>query len=1081
MKTLLTFLLFLTAGYFQLVSAGNKPGKKVYPKINIHKDGNEFPLKMSKLNIQVEITGNIATTTYQMVFINNENRILEGELEFPLGEGQTVSRFAMDVNGKLREGVVVEKAKGRETFEKIERRGVDPGLLELTQGNVFRSRIYPIPAQGTKSVTIAYEQELDYMENKPYYLLPLQFESKIEQFSLEIEVPKQTFQLSPNHNEFNGLSFSTWNDVYKARAELKNYCPDEQLAIELPQQGDTPEVFSESFSKNSNSSYFYVVLKPEKPKPVKELPGKICILWDASASAFKRDIIKEKEILAGYFKKINNAKVNLVVFRNTPEQPVSFDIRNGNASALLNYIQTTPFDGGTQLGALDLSTYPCDEFILFSDGMSNFGESEMKLSETPVITINSSTIADFSLLKYIAVKTGGKFINLNSETSSEAISDLSTGDYHFISARALNANIAETYPSIPAAFGKTFTLCGKMTGKKGKLIVNFGVGSKIMQSDTVEITAGNSPEKGILKRMWAEKAISELDMQYEKNKNKITLLGKQFGVVTRNTSLIVLETLNDYVMNEIVPPADMQDAYYSTLENNNRFKNQESQNHLEDVVVQFQQRKQWWNITPHVYQPQVTVPSEPTTSTNPIPDRNRITQPIAQSTNYPDHSIITMRRGTGAAGRIYGRVTDASTGEPLPGVNVIISGTTIGVVTNIEGDYTINTNTGQTLRFTYIGYKTEDVTPGNNNSINVAMAPDVLSLEEVVVVGYATQKRIDITGSITSVMPGIKITNSDISNTEASNPNDDKEYGQKASIILNAWDPQAPYMEILKQVSIKEIYATYLNLRTEFENSPSFFLDVADFLNKNQKPELALRVLSNLAELQTEDHQLLRVLAHRLQQLGYINLAVKTFRDVLKIREEEPQSYRDLALALADNKQPQEAIDILYHMITKKWDSRFPGVERIAVDELNNIIARNNGKLDIRQIDKRLVENLPVDVRVVLNWDADNCDMDLWVTSPDGEKCYYGNKATRNGGQISNDFTGGYGPEEYMIKKAANGQYKIEVNYFGSRQQKITGPTTIQVELYTHYGKPEQKKQEITMRLEENKQVVQVGNLEFKE
>lgn len=1081
MKTIFTLLLVFTIAGFQFTNATHKPGKKTYPKISINQDGNAYPLKMSNLDIQVEITGNIAVTTYQMVFINNENRILEGELEFPLGEDQAVSRFAMDINGKLREGVVVEKAKGRETFEKIERRRVDPGLLELTQGNVFRSRVYPIPAHGTKAITIAYEQELDYLDGKPFYLLPLQFESKIEQFSLSIEVQKQSFQLSPNKNQIKGLVFSQWNEVYKAHAEFKNYCPEEQLAIELPKQQNGPGVFSESFNEASNYSYFYLVLKPTKQEMTKELPRNICLLWDGSASAGKKDIEKELEVLVGYLKKAGDVNVQVVVFRNATEKPVNFEIKNGDGSSLVRWLRNVTYDGGTQLGCLDLSAYTCDEFILFSDGMSNFGASEMKLSATPVMVINSITKADFSLLKYIAATTGGKFINLNNKAAIEAVSDLTTGHYRFISAYPLQANIAETYPSMPTNFGNTFTLSGKLTGKKGRLVVNFGTGNKIIQSDTVEITAGLSPEKGILRRLWAEKAIAELDIQYEKNKQKITALGKQFGVVTRNTSLIVLETLNDYITNEIVPPADMQDAYYASVNNNKNLLIQENQNHLEDVVRQFQQRQQWWEREPIVYKPQVIVPNEAASSQNPAHQRNRRNKPAMQGTIETANSVITLRQGNGAPGWIYGKVTDEATGEALPGVNVIVVGTTTGVITNYDGDYSINAGIGRTVQFSFVGYKTENVTPGNNTLLDIAMAQEILSLEEIVVVGYGTQRRSDLTGAISSVTPGVSVLQGKIGNTAIAETGNFMEPEKISSIHLNAWDPQAPYLEILKKVATKEIYPTYLNLRKDFENSPSFFLDVADFLNQNQEPELALRVLSNLAELQTEDHQLLRVLAHRLQQLGYLSLAVKTFRDVLKIREEEPQSYRDLALALADDKQPQESLEILYKMICKKWDSRFPGVELIAVGELNNIIAKYNGILDIRQIDKRLIQNLPVDVRVVLNWDADNCDMDLWVTSPDGVKCYYGNKAPVNGGQISNDFTGGYGPEEYMIKKAMNGSYKIEVNYYGSRQMKITGPTTIQVELYTNYGKPTQKKQEITMRLEETKQVVQVGELMFKE
>ena len=113
------------------------------------------PLRMDELDIDVKVVANLAVTTISMNFHNDLDRVLEGRLNFPLGEGQTVSRFAMTVNGKLREGVVVEKAKGRQVFETIVRQGIDPGLLEWTKGNVFKARVYPIPAKGDKKIVIA--------------------------------------------------------------------------------------------------------------------------------------------------------------------------------------------------------------------------------------------------------------------------------------------------------------------------------------------------------------------------------------------------------------------------------------------------------------------------------------------------------------------------------------------------------------------------------------------------------------------------------------------------------------------------------------------------------------------------------------------------------------------------------------------------------------------------------------------------------------------------------------------------------------------------------------------------------------
>ena len=100
---------------------------------------------------------------------------------------------------------------------------------------------------------------------------------------------------------------------------------------------------------------------------------------------------------------------------------------------------------------------------------------------------------------------------------------------------------------------------------------------------------------------------------------------------------------------------------------------------------------------------------------------------------------------------VTGKVTD-SENEPLPGVNVQIQGTTSGTVTDFEGKYSVSIPDGNTtLIFSSIGYTTEEVNVGNRSVINVSMVEDVQALSEVVVVGYGTQKKSDLTGSISSV------------------------------------------------------------------------------------------------------------------------------------------------------------------------------------------------------------------------------------------------------------------------------------------------------------------------------------------
>ena len=101
---------------------------------------------------------------------------------------------------------------------------------------------------------------------------------------------------------------------------------------------------------------------------------------------------------------------------------------------------------------------------------------------------------------------------------------------------------------------------------------------------------------------------------------------------------------------------------------------------------------------------------------------------------------------------LSGTVTDASDNSSLPGVNIVVKNTTNGTVTDIDGKYSLNVpDDAETLVFSSVGYISEEATIGNRTVINVQMAPDIQSLKEVVVVGYGTQRKKDVTGAIASV------------------------------------------------------------------------------------------------------------------------------------------------------------------------------------------------------------------------------------------------------------------------------------------------------------------------------------------
>ena len=119
------------------------------------------------------------------------------------------------------------------------------------------------------------------------------------------------------------------------------------------------------------------------------------------------------------------------------------------------------------------------------------------------------------------------------------------------------------------------------------------------------------------------------------------------------------------------------------------------------------------------------------------------------------HANPTKTKGFGIMANaiqstVTGTVTD-DTGAPLPGANVLVKGTTTGTQTDFDGNYTITADSGATLEFSYIGFATQEIAVDGQTTINVSMAEDAAALDEVIVTGYSTQTRGDLTGAVSSV------------------------------------------------------------------------------------------------------------------------------------------------------------------------------------------------------------------------------------------------------------------------------------------------------------------------------------------
>ena len=111
---------------------------------------------------------------------------------------------------------------------------------------------------------------------------------------------------------------------------------------------------------------------------------------------------------------------------------------------------------------------------------------------------------------------------------------------------------------------------------------------------------------------------------------------------------------------------------------------------------------------------------------------------------------LTLALSASAQTKITGRVVDEN-GQPAIGANIIVSGTTQGASADIDGKFTLSVKKNATLIVSYLGYKTQEIKVGARTDFQIKLQPDANVMDEVVVVGYGSAKRSDLTGSIASV------------------------------------------------------------------------------------------------------------------------------------------------------------------------------------------------------------------------------------------------------------------------------------------------------------------------------------------
>ena len=939
------------------------------------------PIQLRSATVEVDVFGDQARTSVELRLFNPNPRILEGELQFPLQEGQVVTGFALDVNGRLRDAVPVPKAKGQEIFEDIRRRRVDPGLLEAAAGNQYKLRVYPIPAMGERRVVITLTETLARQRDAGVLRVPLMFTSPVGQLQVKVRAHgagRQDVQVlqAPAGMELDASATGTELSLQKNQWQAPQG-PAGWLQLALRRTGKPQIMVGETGGKT-----FFAGQLDLRDEPVKRpAPSHIALVWDASASAAAQ--ARVLPVLEVYFRKLGQpVKLSLLVMRNKAETVRSFTVAPGRFDELADALRSEPFDGSSNFDELPIPA-GVDTTLMVTDGLMTDGKKTIRYTHTaPVMVINGAASADMARLARLADRTGGALVDAALLSPEEAAQVMLMQGWRIAKLDSLSARQLVT-PTTRVSQGR-ISVAGELLDSSAR--VDITLVHPDGRKRTLALQVNAKPVSGHWPgQQWAQWRSAELAENAGLHSAELQRIAAAHGIVGPNSSLIVLELASDYARYSLPAPPELADEVARLGQQQLAQAAQTRQAHIEAMVRQFDEKQRWWD------------------------------KDFPKNTPKRAEPKAEIQISQGALGSMAGtaRIREQAKGAPVPAPSFATAAPAAPVA---------------------------------------APAP-----------AMAAESRADAADKRSAKQ-------------SAATP--------ATTIALQAWTPDAPYMKRLQNAGKDDLYRVYLDERAAYLSSSSFYMDAAGVFFERGLPELGLRVLSNLAELNLENRQLLRLYAYRLVQAHRNDLAVPVFERISELAPNEPQSWRDLGLALAESGQPQRAVNALWEVVSQPWNGRFSGINMIALAELNAIAAQasTSGQpaLDLSRVDTRLRRNLPLALRVVMAWDTDDTDIDMWVSDPNGERASYANRLTYQGGTMSPDATGGYGPEEYSLKAAKPGKYGVEAQFFGHRQQVLSAGTTVMVRVTTGFGTPQARDEWTTLRLTSGRETVRVAEVEVR-
>jgi len=537
------------------------------------------PLSVKYHRVKVEIVDQVAKTSVDQVFINNFNRDIEGTYIFPVPEGASVSDFAMFIGNERVEGEILDSREARRIYEDIVRRLRDPGLLEYMGRNLFRARVYPIPARGEKRVQISYTEVLKAEGGLVKYLYPLNTERFSRDPLTDVGVAVRIESRVPIVNVYSpSHKVSVRKDgegTVRAGYEDRNVRPDRDFLLYYSLSKDDIGLSFLNW-EGPEGGFFMLLASPRFAAPGEKLVAKnIVLVLDSSGSMSGAKIRQAKEAARFIVERLDRRDAFTLIDFDDGITAFSDGLVPATGEAVgraLKFVDGIEDSGGTNINDALLAALSRmrdgerPSYVLFlTDGLPTTGTTETadilrnlaRANElrSRIFVFGVGDDVNTELLDRISADHRGASVyigeteNLEAALSSfyEKISSPLLADLEIVFE---GVETSQVYPRVlPDLFkGSQLVLVGRYRGDGPVRVVLTGKAGREGKRFVLDGQAlTGSDRASFLPRLWATRRIGylleeiRLQGRSKELEDEVRRLGLKYGIVTPYTSYLVTE------------------------------------------------------------------------------------------------------------------------------------------------------------------------------------------------------------------------------------------------------------------------------------------------------------------------------------------------------------------------------------------------------------------------------------------------------------------------------------------------------------------------------------------------------------